>query len=96
VNIQYLLGSGGVEGVDSLTDTSTHSFRVVVVESGGNTSVLVDLFGLGNDSVGMLVQFTRDSLVLANDLVANSVVNAVEEVEEPAGDTLLVCQSARG
>ena len=95
MDIQYLLGGGSVERVDSLSDTGSDSFRVVVVESCGNTSILVNLFGLGNDGVGVLVQFTRDSLVLSNDLVADSVVNAVEKVEEPARDTLLVCLSAR-
>lgn len=94
MDIQYLLGGGSVERVDSLSDTGSDSFRVVVVESCGNTSVLVNLFGLGNDSVSVLVQFARDSLVLSNDLVADSVVNAVEKVEEPARDTLLVCLSA--
>lgn len=94
MHIQNLLGGGGVERVDSLSDTSTDSFRVVVVESGGDTLLLVDLLGLGNDSVGVLVQFTRNSLVLTNDLAADSVVNAVEEVEESAGDTLLFWLSA--
>lgn len=94
MDIQYLLGGGSVERVDSLSDPGSDSFRVVVVESCGNTSVLVNLFGLGNHSVGVLVQFARDSLVLSNDLVADSVVNAVEKVEEPARDTLLVCLSA--
>jgi hypothetical protein len=89
VHIQNLLGGGGVERVDSLSNTSTDSFRVVVVESSGNTSVLVNLLGLGNDSVGVLVQFTRNSLVLTNDLAADSVVNTVEEVEESARDALL-------
>jgi hypothetical protein len=80
--------------VDSLTNTGTDSFRVVVVESSGNTSVLVDLLGLGNDSVGVLVQLARNGLVLTDDLVSDSVVNAVEEVKEPAGNTLLFCLSA--
>ena len=94
MDIQDLLSGGGVERVDSLSDTSTDSFRVVVIESSGNTLLLVDLLGLGNDSVGVLVQFTRNSLVLANDLAADSVVNAVEEVEESARDALLFWSSA--
>ena len=94
MNIQDLLGGGGVERVDSLSDTSSDSFRVVVVESCGNTLLLVDLLGLGNDSVGVLVQFTRNSLVLSDNLASDSVVNAVEEVKESAGDTLLFWSSA--
>jgi len=94
VNIQNLLGGGSVERVDSLSDTSTNSFRVVVVESSGNTLLLVDLLGLGNNSVGVLVQFARNGLVLSNNLAADSVVDAVEEVEESARDTLLFCLSA--
>jgi hypothetical protein len=94
VNIQDLLSGGGVERVDSLSDTSTDSFRVVVVESSGNTLLLVDLLGLGNDSVGVLVQFTGDSLVLTDNLASDSVVNTVEEVKESARDALLFWSSA--
>jgi hypothetical protein len=43
----------------------------------------------------VLVQLARNGLVLTDDLVSDSVVNAVEEVKEPAGDTLLFCLSAR-
>jgi hypothetical protein len=95
VNIQDLLSGGGVERVDSLSDTSTDSFRVVVVESSGNTLLLVDLLGLGNNSVGVLVQFTRNSLVLTDNLASDSVVNTVEEVEESARDALLFWTSAK-
>jgi hypothetical protein len=94
VNIQDLLCGGGVERVNSLSNTSTDSFGVVVVESSGNTLLLVDLLGLGNDSVGVLVQFTGNSLVLTNDLAADSVVNTVEEVEKSARDPLLFWSSA--
>jgi hypothetical protein len=95
VDIQDLLGGGGVERVDSLSNTSTNSFRVVVVESSGNTLLLVDLLGLGNNSVGVLVQFTRNSLVLTDNLASDSVVNTVEEVEESARDALLFWTSAQ-
>jgi len=96
VHIQNLLGRGGVERVNSLSDASTDSFRVVVVESSGYSSVLVNLLGLGKYSVGVFVQFTGYSLVLANDLASDSVVDAVEEVEESARDTLLFWSSACG
>jgi hypothetical protein len=39
--------------------------------------------------VCVFVQLARDSLVLADDLVTDSVVNTVEEVEEPARNALL-------
>ena len=72
-----------------LSDTSVENPVVVVGKLGRNTSVLVDLPGLGDDSGGLLVQLARDSLVLADDLVTDSVVEGLEEVEESGRDTLL-------
>lgn len=57
-----------------LTNTRSDSFRVIFVNPSRDTSVLVDFFSLGQCDLGGLGEFTRDGLVLANDLGADSVV----------------------
>jgi len=90
VNIENLLLRGGVELVNFGSDASADGLVIVVGELVGNTSVLVDLSGLGDNSGGLLVDLARDGLVLANDLVSNSVVQGVEEVEESRRNALFV------
>jgi hypothetical protein len=80
MDVQNLLLGGGVESVDSLSDTGSNSLGVVVVESSRDTLLVVDLFCLADDGLGGLVDLARDGLVLANDLASDSVVNAGKEV----------------
>jgi hypothetical protein len=77
------------------SDASADGLVIVVGELVGNTSVLVDLSGLGDNSGGLLVDLARDGLVLANDLVSNSVVQGVEEVEESRRNALFVYEGVR-
>ena len=106
VDVKDLLLSGRVEALDSsslavsssraeclcalLSNRSREDSVVVFLELGGNTSGLVDLSSLGNHSSGLFVEFTRNSLVLAYNLAADSVVERGEEVEEFGRDSLLV------
>mgnify|MGYP006876503791 CR=1 FL=1 len=64
---------------------------VVVGELCADTSVLVDLSGLADNGSGVLVDLLADSLVLADDLGADRLVERVEEVEESGRDALLFC-----
>lgn len=68
--------------MDLLADTGANRLRVVIVNTGGHTSVLVDLLGLGVGVLGVLRQFARNGLVLADNPAADSVVKTVEEVQE--------------
>lgn len=57
-----------------LSDTRSDSLGVIFVHPGGNTTVLVDFFRLGKCGLSGLGEFTRDGLVLANDLGSDSEV----------------------
>lgn len=68
--------------MDLLSNTRSDRFRIIFVNPSRDTTVLVDLFSLGQSDLGRLGEFTRDGLVLAYDFGADSVVEAVEKVEE--------------
>ena len=77
-----------------MTDSGASDTVVVFLEFAANSSVLVDLTGLGNDSGGALVDLARNSLILSNDAVANRLVEVVEEGEEAGRDALFVCEAS--
>jgi hypothetical protein len=66
--------------ISLLPDIGPHDSVVIVGKGRADTSVLVDFLGLGNDCSGLLVDFGRYSLVLANKFSPSFLVERVEEV----------------
>ncbi len=48
--------------------------------------MLVDLLGLGDNVLSLLVELGGNSLVLANNPLSDAVVDTMEEAQEPVGD----------
>lgn len=76
-----------------MANSRVESLVEVRVEPRADTPVLVDLFRLVDDKCSLLVDLFRDSVVLANEFRADSVVDRVEKVEETGRDALFFCRS---
>jgi hypothetical protein len=65
-----------------LSDRSANNLGIVFRQLGADALFLVDLFALVDDKVGLLADLAGNCLVLANHLLADSMVDRVKEVEE--------------